>query len=133
VDAPGGVWRAVDVSGQNDLAWHHAGHEAFIQVNASCDPALDIPLRALTNHLLVGFTEREVLSQLVRSFAGREALETVVQAKLDGVSRQLALTVLKKDGCVYDFALVAAPGDTFQEARHAYNAVLTSFRTVNSR
>ncbi len=133
VRAPGGEWRAVDVSGQNDLAWHHVVHEAFIQVNASCDPTLDIPLGALTNHLLMGFTEREILSQDLRSFDGREALHTVVRAKLDGVRRQLALTVLKKDGCVYDFALVAAPGLAFTEARGAYTTLLDSFHTVEER
>ena len=36
--------------------------------------------------------------------------------------------VLKKDGCVYDFALVAPPAG-FGRARNAYDAMLQSFGT----
>jgi hypothetical protein len=32
-----------------------------------------------------------------------------MSAKLDGVARQFDIYVLKKDGCVYDFVLVAEP------------------------
>ena len=99
-------------------------------MNASCDTALDIPLVALTNHLLVGFTERsEVEPQALVQMDGREALRTHVVAKLDGVTRELLLTVLKKDECVYDFALLAPPGAPFAQSLPAYDAMLGGFRT----
>ncbi len=128
----GGVgddWERLDVEQQNDLAWSHDGSGAVIQVNSSCDPALDIPLAALTNHLLIGFTDREIAAQEVIELDGREAMQTHVTAKLDGVTRELLLTVLKKNTCVYDFALVAAPGSSFQSARSAYDSLLSGFRT----
>lgn len=125
---PGEGWRRMDVQGQNDLAWAHDGHAAIIQANASCNPGLDIPLTALTNHLLIGFTERELEDQGLVDMDGREALRTHMRAKLDGVPRELLLVVLKKDGCVYDFALVAAPTG-FEPARGAYDAMLRSFGT----
>ena len=118
----------MDVQGQNDLAWAHDGHAAIIQANASCNPSLDIPLAALTNHLLIGFTERELAEQELVPMDGREALRTHMRAKLDGVPRELLLVVLKKDGCVYDFALVAPPTG-FQSARSSYDAMLQSFGT----
>ena len=34
---------------------------------------------------------------------GREAMHTVMSAKLDGVPKMFDAYVLKKDGCVYDF------------------------------
>jgi len=118
----------MNVQGQNDLAWAHHGHAAIIQANASCNPSLDIPLTALTNHLLIGFTEREVAEQELVPMDGREALRTHMRAKLDGVPRELLLVVLKKDGCIYDFALVAPPAG-FERARGAYDAMLQSFGT----
>ncbi|HJK92543.1 MAG TPA: hypothetical protein RMH85_10735 [Polyangiaceae bacterium LLY-WYZ-15_(1-7)] len=127
--SPGEGWRAVEVDSQNDLAWRSEGAGAVIQANASCDPNLDIPLEALTNHLLIGFTERELASQERRPMAGREALRTHLRAKLDGVPRELVLVVLKKDGCVYDFALVAPPGARFAAASEAYERLLASFET----
>jgi hypothetical protein len=122
-------WARVDLDGQNDLAFHHDGLAAVLQVNASCDPSLDIPLVALTNHLLFGFTEREIRSQELLPFSSREALRTHLTAKLDGVPREILLTVLKKDGCVYDFALVAPPGAAFLRARPAFEALLAGFAT----
>ena len=62
------------MNGQNDLAWRHPERGAIIQINASCDPSMDLPLRALTNHLLIGFTEREIRDQQLLPMAGREAL-----------------------------------------------------------
>jgi hypothetical protein len=134
VDSPGSGWRRLDVESQNDLAFEHEGTASLMQVNANCDAALDIPLVALTNHLLIGFTERtEVEPQAVVPMDGREALRTHVLAKLDGVSRELLLTVLKKDGCVYDFALLGPPGTSFATARPAYEAMLAGFRTETAR
>jgi hypothetical protein len=63
---------------------------------------------------------------------GREALRSHVVAKLDGVPRELLLTVMKKDGCVYDFALVAPPGGGFGQAHQAYDGVLESFATIEA-
>jgi len=122
-------WQRIDVGGQNDLAWRNGQLGAVIQVNASCDPSLDIPLLALTNHLLIGFTEREVLSQDLMPLASREALRTHVTAKLDGVPRELLLVVVKKDDCVYDFALVAPPGPDFAQAQSDLDGLLREFDT----
>src|SRR3990167_102369 len=58
----------------------------------------DVPLVALNNHLLIGFAERDVKSQKILPFDGREAMHTVVFAKLDGVPMSLSIYVLKKDG-----------------------------------
>jgi len=125
---PEGGWSRVEVDGQNDLAWAHASLGAVIQANASCNPSLDIPLVSLTNHLLIGFTERETLSEELVELAAREALRTHVRAKLDGVPRELLLVVLKKDGCVYDFALVAPPA-SFGRAQPTYDGMLRTFET----
>ena len=125
----GPAWERVDVAGQNDLAFVR-DDGAVIQVNASCDPSLDIPLDALTNHLLAGFTDRgdDEQRELV-PFAGREAQRTHVTARLDGVERELLLLVLKKDDCVYDFALVAPPGQVFTDARAEFEPFVGEFRT----
>lgn len=130
VDPPSGAFRRIDVEDANDLAWAQSDGDAVIQVNGSCDPALDIPLVALTNHLLMGFTEREYVGEPeLFPLAGREALRTHVRAKLDGVPRELLLVVTKKDECVYDFALVARPGAHFEAARPQFEAMVQSFST----
>ncbi len=120
--APGEGWREVRLEGTN-VVWHHADLAAGILVNSHCEGVGDSPLEGLTNELLMGTTEREVLSQVVKPFSGREALETIATAKLDGVLRKRAMFVLKKDGCVYDVVYDAAP-DHFDAGLAAYNNVV---------
>ena len=57
----------------------------------------------------MGTTERDIESQSTIPFDGREALHTVLRAKLDGVPMHYDVFVMKKDGCVYDLVYVAPP------------------------
>jgi hypothetical protein len=123
-------WERVIVSGDNNLSWLRRELDAVIQVNTSCDPSMDIPLKALTGHLLIGFTERSVLEEQLLPMANREELRTHLTAKLDGVPRELVLDVLKKDGCVYDFSLIAPPDARFKDAFQDYLTLLAGFRSI---
>jgi len=130
----GAPWERVGIGEQNDLAWMHEELAAIAQVNATCDqPDQDVPLQTLTRHLLNGFTaytyppvEPDDLQTVPMD--GREAQRTHLVAKLDGVPRELLLVVMKKDDCVYDFALVAPPGERFTRALPDFNQLIASFR-----
>lgn len=126
-------WQSVSVSGQNDLAWHNGPKEAVMHVDSRCDPSLDIPLTALRAHLMIGFTEREVLSEETIPMDGREALRTHFTANLDGVPREMTMQILKKDDCVYDFALIAPPGLPFEEAIGDFDAFVDGFHTISEK
>lgn len=128
---PGAGWTQVDVAGDNDMAYSNDDLAAVFQVNATCEPRTDAPLAALRNHLLIGWTERDVQSEEVVPMDDREALVTHLVAKLDGVAREMVLTVLKKDGCIYDFAVIAPPDDRFTQARAVYDSLLGTFSTQN--
>ncbi len=123
-------WTAVTVDKQNDLAWHNDAKDAVMHVDSDCDPALDIPLTALRSHLMIGFTEREVVDEELVPMDGREALRTQFSAKLDGVPRHILLQILKKDNCVYDFGLITPPGPSFEEALADFDRVLAGFTTT---
>ncbi len=100
-----------------------------MHVDSSCDPALDIPLKALRGHLLIGFTERDVVEEVLVPMDGREALRTHLTAKLDGVPREILLQILKKDDCVYDFGLVTPRGADFEAAVGDFDQMLAGFST----
>ena len=122
-------WTPVTVGHQNDLAWHNEAKAGVMHVDSDCDPALDIPLTALRSHLLIGFTEREVVEEEVVPMDGREALRTHLTAKLDGVPREILLQILKKDDCVYDFGLITPPGANFEGAVADFEQMLGGFTT----
>lgn len=94
-----------------DLVYHHR-NGGTISVSGKCQPGRveDVPLDVLTNHLLFDVQVlRESRDSLTLS--GREAQSTHILGMVDGVTVEMELIVLKKDGCTYDLQLVAAPAD----------------------
>ena len=126
-------WTSVTVNQQNDLAWHNETKGAVMHVDSDCDPGLDIPLTALRSHLMIGFTERDIIEEELVPMDGREALRTHFSAKLDGVPRDILLQILKKDDCVYDFGLITPAGPSFDEALADFNQMLAGFTTMTGQ
>ena len=79
----------------------------------------------------MGTTEREFDAQDVLPFDGREALHSLLRAKLDGVPMQYDIYVTKKDGCVYDLVYVAPPG-RFAAGAAAFEPFATGVRSEGS-
>jgi hypothetical protein len=103
---------------------------ASVMVDGRCNmKSDDVPLVALTNQLVIGTTERKYDKEEVIPFDGREARHTVMRAKLDGVPLVWDAYVVKKNGCVYDMAYVAPPGD-FERGQGAFERFVSGFRTV---
>jgi len=113
------------------LAFHDKETDGSIDVYAQCGKdADDVPLVALTKHLLIGFTERDFKEEKLLPLDGREALHTRLDAKLDGVKMSLDIYVLKKDGCVYDLVYVAYP-ERFPQGLQGFESFVAGFGTVS--
>jgi hypothetical protein len=96
-------WERLDAD-DTLLAFRDRRDAATVAVNGRCGKdGDDVPLAALTHHLFLHFTAREIADQSTLMLDGREALRTAMTAKLDGVPKHFVVVVLKKDGCVYDF------------------------------
>lgn len=129
VPTPPPSWERLDVPG-SALAFHDRDNRAVIAVGGRCHKDQDVPLRALTQHLFLQFTEREIESQQVLPFDGREAMRTVLDAKLDGVPQKFNVWVLKKDGCVYDLQLIAPP-DRYASAAPTFEEFVRGFSALS--
>lgn len=115
----------VDLAYRDDLAM------STIAVNARCGKdADDVPLSSLTQHLFLHFTEREIRDQKEFTLNGRAALRTELSAKLDGVLQHFVMVVLKKNGCVYDFMLIAHP-DHPEPSASVFDQFVAGFQTVD--
>lgn len=122
-------WQRIEAQG-TALAFRDDRGGATIAVNARCGKGEDdVPLAALTRHLFFQFTERDVTAEEVVPFDGREALHTVMSAKLDGVPKRFDVWVMKKDGCVYDLYLIAAP-EQFEATAAEFRKFVGGFATV---
>ena len=123
-----GQWERISMDGPL-LAFTDKSSDGTVDVYARCgQDADDVPLVALTKHLLIGFTERDFKEEKVVPMDGREALHTVVHAKLDGVLVALSIYVMKKDGCVYDLVYVASPA-RYDKGVSAFDSFVGGFGT----
>jgi hypothetical protein len=95
------------------VGWRNASLDAVILAHVTCRGERlqfeSAPLDVLARQLLLGTTERQLISDETVPFAGREARHLVVAAKLDGVPRVYDLWVARKSGCLLDVTYVAPP------------------------
>jgi hypothetical protein len=125
------TWQRITVTNTR-LAFRDEAAESTILVNGRCGKdGDDVPLLALTQHLFISFTERETVEQKVVPMDGREAMHTVLRAKLDGVPKVFDAYVLKKDGCVYDLVGIWAVGQ-FEQHRAPFEAFAGGFHTLSA-
>jgi hypothetical protein len=123
-------WRKVDAEGAL-LVFRDDSSLASVAVNGRCGKdGDDVPLVSLTHHLFLQFTDRDVKSQRAFQLDGREALQTEIDAKLDGVPKHFDVVVLKKNGCVYDFIQVADP-PVNAESQQRFLAFVQGFSTIS--
>lgn len=124
-------WERVQLDGPL-LTFHDRASNGSIDVYAKCgEDRLDTSLVALRTQLLIGFTERTFREEKVVPFDRREALHSIVDAKLDGVPVSLDLYVYKKNGCVYDIVYVARP-QSFESGVQSFEAFAAGFSAVGS-
>ena len=119
------AWRSIRHH-DAELIFHNAAGGS-IYANSSCNVSdSDAPLDVLTNHLLFEFQAVKEHARIPFVLAGRAALRTTLDAKLDGVDVALDVIVLKIDGCSVDLQLVAAPG-TLPARRADFDAFVSGF------
>jgi hypothetical protein len=126
-----GEWRQVRF-GDEDLVFRHRDG-GTIAAKGSCAagsvPIDDLPLAVLTNHLLFGISIRQDHGHTLLTLDGRQALRTHLVGELDGVPIELDLVVMKKDGCIYDLQLIAAPHE-FARRQSDFDAFVQGFASV---
>ena len=142
----GRVYRAEDVAfrvGPIPASWHRVtldgpafafrddSAKATIAVNARCHlDGDDVPLKALTEHLFLYFSDQEIENQRSLMLDGREALRTEIVARLDGVPMHYTVYVLKKNWCVYDFMHIAELSSP-DASRAEFDRFVVGFRTLD--
>jgi hypothetical protein len=129
VSLPPPTWKRV-VLPAADLAFRDAAHDGSVLVNSRCTTAdRDAPLLSLTEHLIIGTTDRQISREETVPFDAREARHTLLRARLDGVPMEYDIFVFKKDGCVFDLVYVAPPGvaaggeGEFEQFVHGFHTV----------
>lgn len=127
VGDPGEGWKRVSPGGA-DNAWYNASLGASIYTDSTCGPRyVDAEPADLATELEAGLRERATLKDEVVTIEGRAGVQRVHRGLVDGVPVQVATTVVNKDYCTYDFAMIGNP-DAFDAGWPAYQDLLSGFR-----
>lgn len=127
IGTPGEGWRRVDPGGA-DHAWYNAELSASMYTDSTCGPHyVDSAPADLATELEAGLRDRTTVRDDRLTLDGREAVRRVNLGAMDGVQVQVAVTVVNKDYCTYDLAMIGAP-EAFDAGWPAYEALLATFR-----
>lgn len=82
-------------------------------------------LITLTNHLLIAFERKQIISRDSELFQGREALKTVLEAWVEGAEIRAEVYVVRGEEVGYDI-MFWAPRDVFPRQVEAFHQLLLS-------
>jgi len=125
---PGKGWSRVSPGGA-DKAWFNDDLAATIYFDSNCKARFeDKTLDALITHLTFGMAQGEPLKEQTMELDGREALMRVYGGEIDGVSVQIAATVMKKNSCIYDGLYISSPR-SFDAGLSSFEQVISGFKS----
>lgn len=111
-----GSYQVGDLSGEWErikldkavIAFYNSQLKSTISTDSFCDQAYnDSSLKSLTQQLFPGLQHIKVIDEKPFQLDNRGALQTLIDAELDGVPVMVNIVVLKKDWCLFDFYLVS--------------------------
>jgi len=121
-------WKRINIKG-GDLAFWDEAIQATITVNSTCNIKANYSLKALSNSLLIGIRDKQMVEEKEITISGEKALESIYLAKMDNDSVKLCAVVMKNDTCIYDFTYTSSP-DKFDIGFSEFKDFLSQFRVI---
>ena len=102
-------WQRQNIEG-GDLAFKNTQFDGTMTVDSTCnEKKKNYSMKALSESLLIGITDKEALSREEITVGGVPALKTIYTGSLSNVPLKIATVVLRKDICIYDFTYASSP------------------------
>jgi len=92
-----------------DVLWHNPASAVSISYLSRCNESSDPSLDGIQTQMLGGIEGTVVEKQERFTFNSREALDSLVDGKIDGVPVRLRLITFKKNKCHYTLSYVGRP------------------------
>ena len=116
-------WKSI-APDDSDFAYRNTKTNSIIFVNSFCKKYDSSTLRQLLSHLFGGIEQIKIESETKHKLHKREALRVLANGFVDGVKVFVELEVLKKNRCVYDFALVSTSQKLRDSDRENFEKVI---------
>ena len=125
VEAPLG-WVEVNPGGA-DYSWWNSSAGATIYTDSNCEHHFeDSSLDRLVDSQVAALDDVELQSSESTTILGRAGLSTLHFGSIDGVRVSVRTTVVKRNGCVYDFVMVG-PVSEDASLSESYASLVASF------
>lgn len=123
---PGTGWEAVKPGGA-DKAWYNDALGATIYADSNCGTRFaEARVEDLATELLAGVRDLTTDLEVYRAIGAREGIVRTHTGKLDGVPVRIAVGVVNRDACNYDFVYIGQIG-SFDDGYAAYERVMDGF------
>lgn len=99
-------WKEVDNQG-SDYALLNTKSDSFFVFNSACRKFDPSNLPTLTNSILSGINDVEIINKTNTEHQGREAVLVTAKGSMDGISRYFRILTTQKNNCIYDYALIS--------------------------
>lgn len=125
-----GEWKIID-SGSGDIFYWNNDGNATITVDSVCDEnKLKYNLNALSDSLVIGIKDKEMIKRDGILLDGADALYTQYEGIYESVRIGIATIVVKKQKCIYDFSY-SALAPKFNTYLEDYLAFASEFRVID--
>lgn len=137
VKAPPSPWTKIPVGEdpdsvdalKADMAYEDPQSGSVISLNSLCRKYSSASLEQLTNNLIRGIEERDVVEQKNITVDGAEALDSLFEGVVDRVPVKVHTIVLVKDRCTFDFIHVTVKSRENKSNKEHFDNFVKSFRT----
>jgi hypothetical protein len=125
VEPPSG-WVEVNPGGA-DYSWWNSDTGATIYTDSNCEHHFeDSPLSRLVEAQVTALDDVELQHSESTTILGRAGLSALHYGSIDGVRVSVRTTVVKRNGCVYDFVMVGPIGENLALS-DSYDSLVASF------
>jgi hypothetical protein len=121
-------WQRTKIGSYKTIAFYNPELKSTLETDAFCDDAYDdASLQVLTTHLYFDIRDKKTRWEKPFMLSGRGALRSVAEGKVDGVPIVLDTVVIKKDDCLFDFAMASEP-DLYSKAAADFERFFKGFQ-----
>jgi hypothetical protein len=113
-------------SDEIDAGWKNSKKGSSISFKSICGESMDLPLEGIQQQMLYGIDSIKILKSVTMTYNEREALNSLVEGKVDGVDTKLELMILKKNRCTYMISYVAL-AKSFESDNKTFQTFLKNF------
>lgn len=124
--APDASFRKLD-NEQTDLAWQNEKSGNTIAVLSECSETRDPSLQDLEAEMTQVLNDHKVIQSQPLTFEEREALRSLIEGKVDGISVSVDVLTFKKNSCSYTLTYMGR-SQGFEKERKVFENFLKGFK-----